>query len=714
MKHWHVVSIIVAIACLDSLFGPARADGSIKTAHVEVELVSEYSSARPGDSISAGIRLKMDVGWHIYWLNWGEAGLPTSVQWELPVGWTPIPIGWPFPHRFEQFGVVAFGYEGEMLLPVQITPGDVKADHVTLAAHVKWLACEALCIPGEATVQLNLPIDPDTPSPDPRWQTLFASAKQDLPRQPAPGQVQAARSDDLLLLLRIKGFEVDPLPKITFFPFERNVIDYAAEQTVQRQDSDLTVSVALSNNIQDPFDQLSGVLVVEAADGTKALAIDMPIGEAAAPPLPQAEDEPGLSLILAMLYALIGGLILNLMPCVFPVLSIKVLGFVQHAGDQRASIRLHGCVFAFGVVLSFWVLIAILLALRAGGDQLGWGFQLQTPQFVAVMALLMFAVGLNLAGVYELGIGAMNLAGRSASRIDAGSYAGSLFSGVLATAIATPCTAPFMGPAIGFALTLSPFQTFAVFTALGVGMALPYVVLSFFPGWIRWLPKPGPWMVAFKQVMAFPMFASAIWLVWVFGHQVGGANGILFLLLGMLVLSLGAWIFGQWGTPDRSVAARRFAWGLGGVLVCASVAVPLWATPRLTGEVLYEWEDYSDERVDELRAEGRVVFVDFTADWCLSCQFNERTVLGQDEVRQTFSEHDVAVLRADWTLRDEHIGQALARFERNSVPLYVVYSPDQSRAPIVLPTLITARIIQNAVSEAASKAQAFRVETGKD
>ncbi|MCC6579395.1 MAG: thioredoxin family protein [Phycisphaeraceae bacterium] len=454
----------------------------------------------------------------------------------------------------------------------------------------------------------------------------------------------------------------------------------------------------------------------ECVPGSAELSLTLPAGPgpaasdarwaalfaAAVASVPQVSPiaEQPRSLGLMLLYALLGGAMLNLMPCVFPVLSIKILGFVQQAGEDRRKILQHGLAFAAGVLISFWLLTAVLLALRGGGEQLGWGFQLQRPGFVAVMALLLMAVGLNLAGVFEFGAGLMTLAGKAQVAAEGkGGLTASLLSGVLATVIATPCTAPLMGPAVGAALTLPIAQTLLIFTALGVGMAMPYVLLSAFPAWLNVLPRPGAWMVTFRQLMSFPMFAAAIWLAWVFGQQVAGIHGMMLLLIGMLLLSMAAWVLGKWGQPHRKPGVRRSATVVALLLLLLAVATPLNAARWLASDQTLAWQSYTEGELDLLRKQGRTVLVDFTADWCLTCKFNEHTVLATDTVKQAVAKHKVALLKADWTSRDETVTAALARFGRNSVPLYVVYGV-RVNDPIVLPTVITPTMIADALAQA--------------
>jgi thiol:disulfide interchange protein len=452
-----------------------------------------------------------------------------------------------------------------------------------------------------------------------------------------------------------------------------------------------------------------------------ALAVDMPIlgMEALAGLMPVDAGGGGLppTLWLALGLAFLGGLLLNLMPCVFPVVSLKVLGFVKLAGERPAEVRRHGFSFAFGVLVAFWALAGLLLLLRHAGAELGWGFQLQSQGFIAFMTFLLFAIGLNLAGVFELGTSLGRL-GNLAPR--ASGYTESALNGVLATIVATPCTAPFMGAALGFALTLSAAGSLLIFTSLAVGMAAPYVVLSLAPGLLRYLPRPGSWMETFKQALSFPLFATAAWLVWVFGHQ-AGVDGVLRLLLGLTLLGMAAWCWGRWGSALNVARASRLTGRTAAAaflfvgFALAQGSAPLPAAGGGLGSTMaagpvgagsdgarIQWEEFSAEAVSRHREAGRIVFVDFTAAWCLTCKVNERVALNVPEVVALVEDLDIAMLKADWTTRDPSITRALREFGRSGVPLYVVYSPDPFDAPRLLPELLTPAIVIRALHEVSS------------
>ena len=702
------------------------ATGPIKNAHVEVELIGQHESVQPGQSFVVGLRLSMDKHWHTYWINPGDAGLATKIQWTLPDGFQAGPIQWPHPDRFMLGPFVSFGYEDEVLLPVQIqAPKTIGAERVQLSADVQWLACENSCIQGAAQLKLELPVSEIAPKINKQWAMLFATTQTKLPRQLPTGQIRAFM-DGQTIGLSVGELDLSKSedPQLYFYPATSDTTDYAALQPWDRQGSSVILRLTPSKQLDHPLKQLKGVLVIKSEDRTEALSIDVEVEKGAAvaatttPSVEQAmghQPDPStkdsvheavvprnLTTSMALIYALVGGLLLNLMPCVFPVLSIKILGFVQQAGEDRTKVRRHGLMFAIGVLASFWVLSALLITLRATGQQLGWGFQLQDPLFVAVLTLLMFAIGLNLFGLFEIGTGLSSIAGRPLDRVPSGTYIGSFLNGVLATAVATPCTAPFMGSAVGYALTIPAAASIAVFTALAIGMAFPYVLLSWFPAWLRWLPKPGLWMVSFKQAMAFPMFAAAIWLVCVYAKAFEFPFSLLRLLFSLWALAMAGWILGRWGQLPSSLAVRWRARCIAAIVAMGAVLLTMWSpnTSRL------QWLDYSDELITELRLDNRIVFVDFTADWCITCKFYEGTVLASNRVVETFKNHRVALVKADWTRRDEYITQALERLGKGSVPVYVVYSSDPTQPPEVLPDVITSDLVIEALNRAASHRQA--------
>ncbi len=576
-----------------------------------------------------------------------------------------------------------------MLLLARITPPRDLASGtpVTLAAKATWLVCSKdHCIPEDGELALTLPVARES-SEDPRWAKPIAASRASLPAPPGAlaGWTLAASGEAGGATLALAPPSDLALRELQFFPFEQGKIEPAAAQTLVRTGDGYRLKLASAAQPVGEFTRLSGVLVSAqgfgAATPARAVTIDVPIAgsvtPALTPPLraPAASElGPGLGLGLALVFAFAGGLVLNLMPCVLPVLSIKVLGFAGPGAGERRTRRRHGLVYAAGVLASFWLLAALLLGLRALGAELGWGFQLQSPVAVAALALFFFALGLNLSGVFEVGT---MLPGRVAGWRAANPSVDWFLSGVLAVVIASPCTAPLMGAALGYAIGESGWRAFAVFTALGVGMALPYVLLAWFPGWLKRVPKPGPWMIRLKQALAFPLYGTVVWLAWVLGEQAGLA-AVVWLLAALVAVAAAGWLAGM---PRLRLAAAVLA----AAAVVAALPAARTAPPAPVADAV--WQPFSADKVATLAAMGKPVFVDFTAAWCVTCQVNKRLVLGRGDVLAAFRARGVELVRADWTRRDDDITRALAALGRNGVPVYVLYKPGQ--APVLLPEVLT-------------------------
>ncbi|MEL6704327.1 MAG: protein-disulfide reductase DsbD domain-containing protein [Bacteroidota bacterium] len=691
---------------------PAAAEDS--SPHSDASLVSEVAQLAPGQPFTVALRLTMEPKWHSYWLNPGDSGLPTVINWRLPDGFEAGPIQWPYPEQVPVEPFMTYAYYDEVLHLIEVTPPADLAPgtSITLAGTADWLICEQVCLTATQDVALSLSVA-GAATPDPVWASRIAETRTKLPHDLDGLTATASRSGDTFALV-LGGLEMEAgaLANAYFFASEEQVIQHNAPQAIARAD-DGTVQLALARSEYAQTDPalIAGVLVASEGttfDGThRALWIEAPLGASASAGTTGAMGLTGTTmprnLLFALGFALLGGLLLNLMPCVFPILSIKVLGFAQHGGsaDGTQTMRRNGWLFGAGVLVSFWVLAGVLLALRAGGEALGWGFQLQSPLFVAAMALLFFALALNLLGVFEFGLGVQSKAGR----LDQGEGAsGAFFSGVLATLVATPCTAPFtMGPALGWALGQPATSTLAVFSALGLGMALPYVALSHAPRLLGRLPRPGPWMETFKQALAFPLFATVVWLVWVFSLQVG-PNGVALFLGAATALGLAAWLYGRWQHAYGTV--RLVTRGLALAALVAVVALTLRgaeASGASSSGVVrgaaddVDWGTFSPQRVAAINDEGRAAFVDFTATWCITCQVNKQVALRTQTVADAFDAHGVTPLTADWTNRDPVIAAELARFGRSSVPLYVLYPPDGE--PVLLPEVLTPGVVLDALDE---------------
>jgi len=664
--------------------------GPVKAQHLTAELVSLAPSIAPGGTLQVGLVLTLEEKWHVYWINAGDSGEPPKITWTLPPGITAGPMQFPIPSRLPLGPLMDFGYEDEVAFPVQITAAkDMKPGPIRLDAKVSWLVCREVCIPGKAHLGLNLTVDPAATTPIQPVGAIGEALGQ-LPKPLGPGMratVTGGKQEFVLDLVTGK-----PQTEAEFYPFDQEQIANAAEQTIEPQPDGARLRIPRAPELTKLPQELHGIVKLS---GTEAYAITAPVTPGEVGPTAGGKKAAGgateLTTIAAIGLAFVGGIILNLMPCVFPVLFLKGLSLVQSSSGERALIRRHGLVYTLGILVSFWAIVAVLLALRAEGNQAGWGFQLQSPTFLAILASGIFFFALSLAGLFDIGLSLTSVGGELAQKQG---YTGSFFTGVLATVVATPCTAPFMGAAIGFALAQSGWITFAVFTALALGLAAPYLLLSFQPAWTRILPRPGAWMETFKQVTAIIFFATVIWLTYVYGSLFGSTNGgqgvyrVALLMACFLLLAVAGWILGKW--PARwasSIAAM--------VIGAIALAVPLYQPKDTT----LTWQPYSQQMLDQARSTGHPVFIDFTAAWCLSCQVNERVVLKSSEVQKQFRDNKVTLLRADWTQYDPEITRQLASVGRSGVPTYVIYPADPKAQADVLPELLTKDIVLNALTK---------------
>ena len=702
-----------AVLCLaaHAASGPA-----VATDNVKARLVGETSAIGPGQSFWVALELDIRDGWHTYWRNPGDSGQATTLAWKLPPGFSAGDIVWTTPHRFEVPPLVNYGYAKHAVHLVQITaPKDLGTTRsAILQAKATWLVCSDVCIPEDATLQLTLPTGSGAGALDPADAAFFAEARRDLP-SPAPAPTSARIRDGQLVLTLGKpwGATLSQIKSLAFFPYDDGGIEYAAPQTLTRTAD--AVQLAIKVGYQPPkAGAVRGVLLAtEANGGGDTVTLPMEIaadfttapGPKAGTPPQAAADAPAFGSLI--LLAILGGMILNLMPCVFPVLSIKAIGLVEQSKKHPAAVRAKGLVFAAGVVSSMLSLAIALLVLRAGGEQIGWGFQLQSPLFVTLMVYLLFAIGLNLSGVFEVGGG---LAGVGDGLTQGDTYRASFFTGVLTTLVATPCTAPFMAAAVGAALTQSAVAALAIFASVGVGLSLPYVVLSFAPWTRRALPKPGAWMDTLKQIFAFPMYASAAWLLWVLAQQTSSL-GLGAALAGAILIALAAWAYQKSKFAGTSGRATAVVTAVAALLLAlflpwkyAAVALASNGSAAMSGAVgahdADAWQPYDAARVAELEAAGRPLLVNFTASWCLTCLVNERNAFADSAVQKTFRDKGVTLMKGDWTNRDPAITQALAAFGRGGVPLYLVYNGKPgSSGPEVLPQLLTAGIVHDAFAE---------------
>ncbi len=678
----------------------------VETEHVEAELISEVSSIRAGTPFWVALRLDHEEEWHTYWRNDGDAGLATKIEWNLPEGFEAGEIHWPYPKKIIISGLANYGYENEVLLLAEITPPEkLPENEIKIEATAKWLVCRVDCIPGSADLEMTLPVKNNIPKVNNEWTTKFANAREKLPITSTGWNFEASLNDTIVTLhIQRPEWSNQKFNEVVFFPYETGIFINAGIQNFSTIKSGLyTLEIPLDRlRIKDP-EILKGILISEkgwCGEGSeKSMEFNVPVGMKSSMTQIPASNNDGL--ILALVFAFVGGIILNLMPCVLPVLSIKILGFVQQAGKDKTKIIKHGGAFTAGVLFSFWILAGLLLVLRAGGEQLGWGFQLQSPTFIVILSIFLFLFALSLFGVFEIGTSLSSLG----SKVEKGNGNGSAFlSGVAATVLATPCTAPFMGSALGFAITQPPFVTMSIFTSLAIGMAFPYLLLSIFPQWLKFLPKPGNWMESLKQFMGFLLIATIIWLAWVLSIQ-AGADALIILFSILLFSAIAAWIYGRWGNVAKSGRTRLIALVISLAILLPSAIwglnlinqIPQYTSSNSSSSAGLNWQKFSPEIVNKLRNEGKHVFVDFTAAWCLTCKVNEKVALDTEEVINKFDELNVAAVKADWTNRDDAITEALAEYGRNSVPLYVLYNADSSVEPKFLPEILTPGIVIEAL-----------------
>lgn len=653
---------------------------------VQAELVSRFHDAVPGTEFEIGLLLRHDSKWHTYWKSTGDTGLPTRIQWSLPQGWNASEILWPTPAVFKIGDLVNYGYGDEVLLPVRISvPASAKVGSVQdIKAEVSWLMCADQCVPGKASLTLAVQVA-DKDGGATKACTLFEASHTAMP---SPLSDASGVFDPKTHAVRVTFKSTEPFHHFYVFAEGDDSVVYGAPQSVSRSADKISVTLQGTDELK-AGSQFSGVF---AADGgprkggwAGSFSVPLESGTVAAPTVSDDTPQTGLSSWLAVAMAFIGGLILNVMPCVFPVLSLKILSLVQDR--QHINLPLHSVVFTLGVLLTMLVLAGVLIAVKSAGISVGWGFQLQSPIFVASLAVIFAAISVNLLGWFEF----------SGVRVSGGSYSNSLLNcfatGVLAVVAASPCTAPFMGAALGYALTASIRESIFVFLALGLGMSLPWLVLSLFPVLTAWMPKPGAWMNVFRKLMAIPMLLTMIWLLWVLSLQVSFTALVLYIAA---VISLCVCLF-LYGKLQFSLLTAKLPIVLSAacaVLLFAAASSPLFRQPDAAVQAADAW---SPQAVENALKAGKPVFVDFTASWCVTCQANKIAVLDREDIREAFKQHGVVFLVADWTNQNPDITQALESFGRSGVPLYILYSPEGKTT--VLPELLTKNIVIEALDK---------------
>lgn len=678
-----------------SVTGIAQNSPFIRDQFVEAAVIGEKTHVVPGQPYRLGLLLRHDPHWHTYWKS-SETGYATTIDWSLPDGFSISKIAWPTPKIYDFQGFTEYVYEGEVLLMATLMPpADLSGDSIEISFSAEWLMCEQTCVPGGIESKIVLPVTDAPASPSPQWANLFRDTDTQLPDSNDSLELVAWKGDQSVIL-RVSGKE---LPQSLYFFDAQAAFKPTPENTIRNID-DKTVELYLElvDGGEAP-EALVGVLKAEQGwsrpGAPKGIKVDVPV--MLQRPVVEETSWAGI-----LVLAFIGGLILNLMPCVFPVLGIKIMGFVGQAGESRKKIAEHGLVFTLGVLLSFWILAAALLLLRSGGNQLGWGFQLQSPGFVFILTMLLFAFALNMAGMFEVGQSAVGVGSNLTAK---SGLSGSFFSGVLATVVATPCAAPFLAPALGAALTFPPLGSLAVFTFIALGLSTPYLLLSIFPSLLKWLPKPGAWMETFKQFMSFLLFATVAYLVWVLAGQLTEEGGygvfsLLKVLIGLVLLALALWVYGRWSAFHRPRKVRI----AGSVSALVILAVSLYAgisgtrTPDASAFAV-TWEKWAPGKAEALVEEGKTVYVDFTARWCVTCQTNKAAVFSSSRVLDAIEQGEVVLLKADWTNQDPEISKALARFGRSAVPFNLVYGP-AAQNPIQLPEVLVPGTVLDAIKTA--------------
>jgi thiol:disulfide interchange protein DsbD len=676
---------------------------------VRPELLADTNAVVPGKPFVVGLLLRMAPGWHTYWKFSGDAGLPTEMKWKLPPGWKVGDIQWPIPLKTIDPGdIETYGYENEVLLMQEITPpGKMDSSSVNLSAEANWLVCEKICIPGSATLQLDLPV---ASTSQPANTDVFARYRRLLPQNLPTADV--ARSDwgrvGSDLRLKITSATLAKYPAVDFFPLpgQDTIVGHPAVQS--RNKNEIVFRIPLESAPKNLSSMAGLVVFAQQPNGDDRAAWQI----TSAPTVSESRPPPAHGILMFLLFGFLGGLILNLMPCVLPVISLKIFGFVQQAGQSRQKILRSGIAFSVGIFAWFIALAVLLIALKGAGRDVTWGgFQFTNPYFVLALSVIVLVFALNLFGVFEIAL-PQPVAHNLLSTSDRKDLLGSFFQGVFATVLATPCTAPFLGTALGFAFTQSAALILAMFIAIAAGMSAPYLLLSAQPGWLRFLPKPGLWMVHVKQFMGFLLLATLLFLLYVLGAQ-RGLEGAIWASCFLLVISVACWMKGAFVVPTAPVVKRIVLLALMLLLVMGSGVYFIgdkFQSAKIASadsQVRGDWHPFTPERLQTELGQGRTVFVDFTAAWCLTCKFNEASVLEAQDVREAFQRHGIVKMKADWTNGDPVITKLLQHFGRPGVPLYVLY-PAKNEEPIVFPEVLTKGMVLDKLETVARRVASNR------
>lgn len=717
-----ILRIFLAVVCVSLLAGSALA------AHTQAQLILADDTAKPGETVMVGVQLKMDPGWHTYWKNPGSAGMATKIDWQLPAGVTAGEIIWPLPEKLPPDEVVTYAYQNEVVLLVPLKlAADLKPGPLALKAKLSWLECKEQCVPAGATVQGTLNVGTETkPSAN---AALIQSWEGKTPGTNDAFSIQAhweKTADEDTRNLTIAGVPIlasgAVVEKVEFFPDASDSFEVQGATEKLEAKAGFALRKVVKKFSGEWPTNISGLIVIEGDKQERSFEINVPVASEAAavsaPPSSSVTSPAGApvatvsekkSLGQMLFYAFVGGLILNIMPCVLPVIALKILGFVKDAANDRGRLRQLGFVYLLGVLASFLILAVLVIALKAAGSRVGWGFQFNNPYFLVAMTTLVMLIALNLFGVFEVTLGGRTMTA-AMSLTSKGGTVGAFFNGLLATALATSCTAPYLGSAVGFAFAQPPWVIVLIMLTVGIGLAFPYVLLSWEPAWLKFLPKPGAWMEKFKIAMGFPMLAAAVWLCSLLTTFYGERTWSLAIFL--VIIALAFWVYGEF--VQRGTRRR----GLGGVVVLVLVAIGYfyglehqlhWREP-LTGvketsessvtPSVGNWSKWSADAVARARGEGKLVLVDFTAKWCLTCQKDVRPVLESDAVQEKLKQLNAVTLVGDYTRFPSDIFDELARFGRAGVPLVLVYPKNSSEPPIVLPEALTKGIVLSALEQA--------------
>ena len=700
MKHF-ILFFLINILFLGIGF-PVQAQGNEPEQYVQVSVITNQTNVSGGETIRLGIQQNIYPKWHTYWINPGDSGLATAINWDLPAGFEAGDLEWPVPEKIPFGPLTNYGYEGDVVLLQNLTiPSSTGTDPITLKGTVDLLVCHDICIPESHDVSLTLNGDAQ-----PQAEKISAAEKK-LPQESIGNVTYSDNGSDLVFEIPAPS-NAASIKSVELLPLTWGGVSNPAEARFTVEENILTVTQAKAEGDGQELQTYPLLIKISDQNGDESVYSIEAKKNASSPAIKNTEasetiESDSVSFWQAALFAIFGGIILNLMPCVFPVLSMKALSLVKLKGEEEKEARRHGIAYTAGILISFALIGGVLIALKAAGAEIGWGFQLQNPVIILSLAYLVFIIGLNLAGYFEF---SNAFAGVGQKQAQASGTKGAFFTGVLATLVATPCTAPFMGVALGYALTQNAVIAMSVFLALGFGLALPYLALCYIPSLREKLPKPGLWMDQFKQFLAFPMFLTTAWLVWVLAQQ-GGSTVVAVSLVGMVLIALGLWLHKNFLSNGKKSKTAFVAISVTFILLIGTFNISNALNIRqekneTAQESGQNWEDFSNEKLNTLLDGDQPIFTNMTAAWCITCQVNDRVALKRDAAKELFAEKNIAYLKGDWTLKDAEITKYLNKFDRQGVPMYVYYGPRDTATgkrpePVVLPQILTPSIVEDVI-----------------